>query len=194
MELISDLLELSRLESGQVIKELKVVSWEEVLGAAVEMAHELASTKSITVTTEIHRPLPEVFASDIRLQQLILNLVSNSVRHTPRSGRITVRAWQEDDAVTVSVEDSGTGVEPQHLPHVFEEFYQGDPESPDGTGLGLSICKRIVDMHHGDIHLESPVPETGVGTRVSFTIPIGVICRLDERWMLEGESALRFGA
>jgi signal transduction histidine kinase len=193
MELISDLLELSRLESGQVIKELKVVSWEEVMGAAVEMAHELASPESITVTTEIHRPLPEVFASDIRLQQLILNLVSNSVRHTPRSGRITIRAKREDDTVTVSVEDDGAGVAPQHLPHVFEEFYQGDPESPEGTGLGLSICKRIVDMHHGEIHLESPAPETGVGTLVSFCIPVGVTCLLEERWMLEEDSALRFG-
>lgn len=193
MELISDLLELSRIESGQVITELKAVSWEEVLGAAVEMAHELASPKSIIVTTEIHRPLPEVFASDIRLQQLILNLVSNSVRHTPRGGRITIRALREEDAVTVSVEDSGSGVAPEHLPHVFREFYKGDPEAPEGTGLGLSICKRIVDMHHGDIRLESPVPETGTGTRVFFSIPVGVTCLLEERWMLEGDSAVRFG-
>jgi signal transduction histidine kinase len=194
MELISDLLELSRLESGQVITELKVVSWEEVMGAAVEMAHELASPKSITVAAEIHRPLPEVFASDIRLQQLILNLVSNSVRHTSRGGRITISAGREEDEVTVSVEDDGAGVEPQHLAHVFEEFYKGDPESPEGTGLGLSICKRIVDMHHGDIRLESPVPETGLGTKVTFSIPVGVTCLLEDRWMLEGESAERFGA
>ncbi|MEW6552808.1 MAG: GAF domain-containing sensor histidine kinase [Actinomycetota bacterium] len=192
MELISDLLELSRLESGQVIKELKPVSWEEVLSAAVEMAHELASPKSITVNTEIHRPLPEVFASDIRLQQLILNLVSNSVRHTPRGGRITIRARRQDDTVTVAVEDDGSGVAPEHLPHVFEEFYRGDLESPEGTGLGLSICKRIVAMHHGDIFLESPVPSTGKGTRVSFTIPVGVTCLLEERWMLDGDSTVRF--
>jgi len=193
MELISDLLELSRLEGGQVITELKSISWEEVLGAAVEMAHELASLESITVSTEIHRPLPEVFASDIRLQQLILNLVSNSVRHTARGGRIIIRARREDDAVMVSVEDNGSGVAPEHLLHVFREFYKGDPESSEGTGLGLSISKRIVDMHHGDIRLESPVPETGEGTRVSFSIPVGVTCLLEERWMLEGDSAVRFG-
>lgn len=189
MELISDLLELSRLESGQVMRELKAVAWEEVLGAAVEMAHELASPKSIAVATEIRRPLPEVFASDIRLQQLILNLVSNSVRHTQRGGKITIRAVREQDEVRVSVEDTGSGVEPQHQPHVFREFYKGDPESPEGTGLGLSICKRIVDMHHGDISLVSPVPETGTGTCVTFSIPVGVTCLLDERWMLEEEGA-----
>jgi signal transduction histidine kinase len=193
MELISDLLELSRLESRQVMTELKAVSWEEVLGAAVEMAHELAAPEGITVTTEIHRPLPEAFASEIRLQQLILNLVSNSVRHTPRGGRITIRAMRVDDAVTVSVEDSGSGVAPEHIPHVFEEFYKGDPESPEGTGLGLSICKRIVDMHHGEIHLKSPVPETGIGTRVTFSIPVGVVCLLEERWMLEEDHGTSLG-
>lgn len=194
MELISSLLELSRLESGQVISELKTVSWEEVLGATVEMAHELASPQGITVATEIRRPLPEVFASDIRLQQLILNLVSNSVRHTPRGGRITIRAHTENDAVAVSVEDVGTGIAPDHLPHVFEEFYKGDPESPEGTGLGLSICKRIVDMHRGTIEAISPVPETGRGTRVSFSIPIGVACSLEDRWMLEGDRVIRVPA
>ena len=185
MELISSLLELSRLESGQVLLELKTVSWEEVLGAAVETAHELAAPKGIVVATEIRRPLPEVFASDIRLQQVILNLVSNSVRFTPRGGRITIRARCENDTVTVSVEDEGTGIEPDKLPHVFEEFYKGDPESPEGTGLGLSICKRIVDMHRGGIWAESPVRETGRGTRFTFSIPVGVTCRLEDRWMLE---------
>jgi signal transduction histidine kinase len=185
MELISDLLELSRIESGRVRTELKTVSWDEVLSAAVEMAHELAEPKGIVVTTDIHRPLPEVFASDIRLQQLILNLVSNSVRFTPRGGRITIHARREDDSVEVGVEDNGAGIEADKLPHVFEEFYQGDPESPEGTGLGLSICRRIVDMHGGSIQAESPVPATGRGTRVSFSIPIGMTCRMEDRWMLD---------
>jgi len=186
MELISDLLELSRLESRQIVTEFKTVAWEEVLGAAVEMAHELASFQGINVATEIHRPLPEVFASDIRLQQLILNLVSNSVRYTPRGGRISIRARRENDAVTVSVEDNGTGIAPEQLPHVFEEFFKGDPESLEGTGLGLSICKRIVDMHHGTIEVISPVPETDKGTLVSFSIPIGVTCRVEDRYVLDG--------
>lgn len=185
MELISDLLELSRLESGQVLAELKEVSWEEVLSAAVEMAHELADPRGIHVISEIQHPLPEVFASDIRLQQLILNLVSNSVRFTPRGGRITIRARRENDMVTVSVEDDGTGIEPEKLPHIFEEFFKGDPESTEGTGLGLSICKRIVDMHHGEIWAESPVRETGKGTRVTFTIPVGVTCELGDRWKMD---------
>jgi signal transduction histidine kinase len=134
---------------------------------------------------EIGYPLPEVFASEIRLQQLILNLVSNSVRFTPRGATITIRGHQENDTVVVSVEDEGAGIETEKLPRVFEEFYKGNPDDPEGTGLGLSICKRIVDMHNGEIWAESPVPETGKGTRVTFSIPVGVTCRLEDRWMLE---------
>jgi signal transduction histidine kinase len=192
MELISDLLELSRIESGQVLTELKQVLWEEILGAAVETAHELAEPRGIVVTSDIRHPLPEVFASDIRLQQLILNLVSNSVRYTPRGGKITVRARLEDDAVVVGVEDEGSGIEADKLPHVFEEFYKGDPDAPEGTGLGLSICKRIVDMHRGEISAESPVPETGKGTRISFSIPVGVTCGLEDRWFLNSNGAKSF--
>jgi signal transduction histidine kinase len=192
MELISDLLELSRIESGQVLMELKTVSWEEVLGAAVETAHELAELRGIIVTTDIRHPLPEVFASDIRLQQLILNLVSNSVRYTPRGGKITVRARLEDDAVVVDVEDEGSGIAPDKLPHIFDEFYKGDPDASEGTGLGLSICKRIVDMHRGTIIAESPVPEIGKGTRVSFSIPVGVTCGLEDRWFLDNNRAKSF--
>lgn len=189
MELISDLLELSRIESGQVLTELKTVSWGEILGAAVETAHELAEPRGITVTTDIRHPLPEVFASDIRLQQLILNLVSNSVRYTPRGGKITVHARLEDDAVVVSVEDEGSGIEPEKLSQIFDEFFKCDPDSPEGTGLGLSICKRIVDMHRGEISAESPVPETGKGTRVEFSIPVGVTCGLEDRWFLDSNGA-----
>jgi signal transduction histidine kinase len=190
MELVSDLLELTRLESEQVLHEFKPVSWEEVLGAAVEMAHELAEPRGVTVATEIRRPLPEVFASEIRLQQMILNLVSNSVRFTPRGGTITIRAFVEGEEIIISVEDEGSGIEPQHLPHVFEEFYKGDPDSPEGTGLGLSICKRIADMHNGSIRAESPVPETGKGTRVTFSMPVGMAIGLDSR-PEEGESESR---
>jgi signal transduction histidine kinase len=185
MELISDLLELSRLESGQVVSEFRPVLWDDVLGAAVEMAHELAEPKGVAVTTEIHRPLPEIFASEIRLQQLILNLVSNSVRFTPRGGNIHISAGRDDDSVVVCVEDNGEGIELDKLPHVFKEFYKGDPESAEGTGLGLSICKRIVDMHHGRIWAESPPPHAEAGTRVCFSIPAGVTCHIEERWKLE---------
>jgi signal transduction histidine kinase len=190
MDMISSLLDLSRLESGQALEEFKPVWWEEILGAVLETAHELAAPKGIQVSAEIKRPLPEVFASDVRLQQLILNLVSNSVRHTPRKGRITITAQRLGDQVMVSVEDGGTGIPPEILPRIFDEFFKGDPDSPEGTGLGLSICKRIVAIHGGRIWAESPVPETGKGTRVTFVLPVGLSCPLRKE---EGEPSTEPG-
>ncbi len=180
MDMITSLLDLSRLESGHAWQEFKPVWWEEILGAALETAHELAAPKGIQVTAEIKRPLPEVLASDVRLQQLILNLVTNSVRHTPKKGTIHLVARRVGDQVMVSVEDDGEGIPPHILPRVFDEFFKGDPESQEGTGLGLAICKRIVAMHGGRIWVESPVPETGKGTRVTFAIPVGLSCPLQE--------------
>ncbi|MEJ5187379.1 MAG: ATP-binding protein, partial [Candidatus Geothermincolales bacterium] len=163
-------------------------------------AHELAAPKGIQVSAEIKRPLPEIFASDIRLQQLILNLVSNSVRHTPKGGRITISAQRLGDQVLVSVEDEGTGIPPEILPRIFDEFFKGDPDSPEGTGLGLSISKRIVALHGGRIWAESPVPETGKGTRVTFVLPMGLSCPLPEKendpragWELEARRDVQSG-
>lgn len=200
MDMITSLLDLSRLESGQVLEEFRPVWLEEVLGAALETAHELAAPKGIQVSAEIKRPLPEIFASDIRLQQLILNLVSNSVRHTPKGGRITISAQRLGDQVIVSVEDEGTGIPPEILPRIFDEFFKGDPDSPEGTGLGLSISKRIVALHGGRIWAESPVPETGKGTRVTFVLPTGLSCPLPEKendpragWELEARQDVQSG-
>lgn len=200
MDMITSLLDLSRLESGQVLEEFRPVWLEEVLGAALETAHELAAPKGIQVSAEIKRPLPEIFASDIRLQQLILNLVSNSVRHTPKGGRITISAQRLGDQVFVSVEDEGTGIPPEILPRIFDEFFKGDPDSPEGTGLGLSISKRIVALHGGRIWAESPVPETGKGTRVTFVLPMGLSCPLPEKendpragWELEARRDVQSG-
>jgi signal transduction histidine kinase len=78
----------------------------------------------------------------------------------------------------VCVEDEGSGIDPETLTKVFDDFYKGDPDSKEGTGLGLSICRRIVEMHHGSIWAESPVPGSDRGTRMTFAIPKGAICDL----------------
>lgn len=172
LDMIGDLLELARLESGTIQEEFTSIDWEELLVSCTELANELASLKDIKVILQVRRPLPSTCGSEMRLNQLVMNLVSNAVNYTRRGGRVSIKAFQEDDFLFVQVEDSGIGVDPEHLPRLFEEFYRVDPDTSPGTGLGLSIVKRIVEMHRGSITAESPVRETGVGTRFSLKLPL----------------------
>lgn len=181
LQMISDIVDLSKLEAGLIAPELETVSWSRVLESCVEVARGLADPKGIELVVDIDPDLPEIFGSEIRLCQLVNNLVSNSVRYTPEGKRIFIRAFQDPDQVTVYVEDEGCGIRPEILPKVFDDFFKGDPEAQEGTGLGLSICRRIVEMHHGKIWVESPAPESGIGTRVTFTIPKGAVCDLAYR-------------
>ncbi len=178
LELITDIVDMSKLEAGMIAPELSTVSWKEVLENCVEVARGLTEARGIELVVDIAPDLPEIFGSEVRLCQLINNLVSNAVRYTPPGKRILITAAQKDDDVYVCVEDEGCGIRPEFLPKVFDDFFKGDPESREGTGLGLSICKRIVEMHHGDIGIDSPVPGKEGGTRVTFRIPKGAICDL----------------
>ena len=178
LELISDIVDISRLETGHIAPELTTVSWKQALESCIEVARGLAEPKGIELVVAIESDLPEIFASEVRLCQLINNLVSNSVRYTPSGAKILIRAYQDEDDVVVYVEDEGSGIEPAILPDIFDDFFKGDRESREGTGLGLSICKRIVEMHHGRIWAESPAPDRDTGTRITFTIPKGAICDL----------------
>ena len=178
LELISDIVDISRLETGHIAPELTSISWKQVLENCLEVARGLVEPMGIELVEEIEPDLPEIFASEVRLCQLVNNLISNSVRYTPSGARIYLNAAQKDDDIVVFVEDEGSGIEPEILPNIFDDFFKGDRESREGTGLGLSICKRIVEMHHGRIWAESPAPGNDKGTRITFTIPKGAICDL----------------
>jgi signal transduction histidine kinase len=178
LELISDIVDLSRLEAGLITPELAVVAWGDVLDNCIEVARGLCAPAGILLVKDIEPDLPQIFGSEIRLCQLINNLVSNAVRYTPRDCKIYISARQGEDNVEISVEDEGRGIRPEIMPNIFNDFFKGDPESLEGTGLGLSICKRIVDMHNGRIWAESPPPGKDTGTRVSLIIPNGAICDL----------------
>jgi len=171
LELISDLLDVSRLETGQVEPEMEMTSIRGVLDNCIETAYGLAGPREIIVASELEPDFPSIYGSGRRLAQVINNLVSNAVRYTPDGGTIRIRASLEDDRILISVEDDGSGVKPEAMPKIFEDFYRGDHET-EGTGLGLSICKRVVELHGGEIWAESPVPETGKGARFSFTLPL----------------------
>jgi len=171
LELISDLLDVSRLETGQVAPEMEMTSLRGVLENCVETARGLADPRGVRIIADIDGDFPAVYASGRRLAQVINNLVSNAVRYTPEDGTIEMRAGLEGDHMLVVVEDSGSGIKAEAMPKIFDDFFRGDHET-EGTGLGLSICKRVVELHGGRIWAESPVPGSTDGTRFSFTIPL----------------------
>ncbi len=130
---------------------------------------------------DISAGLPLIEADPERLGQILRNLLSNAITHTPRGGEINVRAYATDDEVRVSVHDNGEGIPAEHLPYLFERFYRVDPSrarATGGTGLGLAIVKQMVQAHGGRVEVES---YPGRGTCFTFTLPmattVGYACQ-----------------
>jgi signal transduction histidine kinase len=117
------------------------------------------------------RALPKIRADEDRLIQVLTNLLDNALKFTSPGGRVTVRADEQTDAVWVCVADTGTGIAPDELPHLFQQFYRGGETRPPekrGMGLGLALCREIISAHGGQVKVES---EPGRGTRFTFTLP-----------------------
>lgn len=170
LSLISDLLDIPRIETGQILEEMKEVSFLEVLEHALEDLRDLASQQEVEIKTELPSALSPVHASAARLQQVMTNLVSNAVNYAA-SGTVTVRVAEEDNHIQVEVMDNGIGIPPEDLPRIFDDFFRASNVETKGTGLGLSITRRIIQAHGGSIWVESPCPETSVGSKFIFTLP-----------------------
>ncbi|MCJ7654985.1 MAG: ATP-binding protein [Dehalococcoidia bacterium] len=171
LTLITDLLDIPRIEAGQLKREMREISVDEVVKQATDGLDKLARQKGITLKVELSQSSPKVYASNRRLQQVVTNLASNAINYT-RDGMVLVRVTDGDD-VRVEVIDTGIGIPPDDLPRLFEDFFRGSNVGVKGTGLGLSISKRIVEAHGGKIWAESPCSETGKGSRFTFTLPKG---------------------
>jgi signal transduction histidine kinase len=170
LNLISNLLDIPRIELGQIIQEMTDVSLAQVIGNFAEEGSSLAKGKGIGFSVYMPPDLPCVHGSPSRLQQVITNLINNAINYTDE-GEVVVRAMAIDNEVLVEVADSGHGIEPGDLPNVFEDFFRGTHVESKGTGLGLSISRRIIEAHGGKIWVESPCPETGKGSKFYFTVP-----------------------
>lgn len=171
LNLISDLLDIPRIETGQIVQEMKEISLNQVITNTLEEQRPLAEEKGLKLQEEIPGELPQIAGSATRLQQVMTNLINNAISYTPE-GTVTVRVKDEPDNLLVEVIDTGIGIQPQDMPRVFEDFFRGsNVEGKKGTGLGLSITRRIVEAHGGRIWVESPNPETGKGSKFSFTLP-----------------------
>ncbi|HUG16415.1 MAG TPA: ATP-binding protein [Thermomicrobiales bacterium] len=169
--LINDMLDISRFESGHIALRLEPIELQTLVDRAISTLRPLLDDKQQRIQTEFADALPEVVADEARLIQVLTNLISNASKYTPDEGSITVGAEKLDSQMVISVSDTGVGIAPDALPHVFSKFYRADnPLSRDvrGTGLGLSITKSLVEMHGGRITIASRI---GVGTTVRFTLP-----------------------
>jgi signal transduction histidine kinase len=170
LSLINDVLDLSKVEAGQVELELAPFSLQEALERGVAMVRERAMQDGVFVTLTADPDADVVSGDERRIRQVIFNLLSNAVKFTPTGGAVDVRATRANGEVSVSVADTGPGIAAEDLRRVFEEFQQSDAgiERGEGTGLGLALSKRLVELHGGRIWVDS---ELGRGSTFVFTLP-----------------------
>jgi signal transduction histidine kinase len=170
-QLIDDLLDMARIESGITLRYSRVKLLDLVNGLTDQYLPVLAE-KSMTLDVQIPSDMPLVPADEGRLRQIISNLISNAIKYTPPEGRVCVRAESLGQAAKVAIQDNGLGIGPEDQAHIFTRFYRvrtPETESIDGTGLGLSIVKSLVERHGGQIGLESRL---GEGSTFFFTLPL----------------------
>lgn len=171
--LVEDLRQLSLAEANQLPLERNPAYLHELIAQAVEAFQSAAAERSIAINLENRASTPLLNVDRQRIQQVLINLLSNALRHTPDGGVVNVSLTHEDNRVRVSVRDSGTGIPAAALPYVFDRFYrvdQGRARAADGSGsgLGLAVARAIVQAHGGDIGISSPV---GQGATIWFTLP-----------------------
>jgi signal transduction histidine kinase len=176
LSLINDVLDLSKVEAGQVELQVAPFSLQDALERGVSMVREQATTEGVQVTLHKNGGLDVVTGDERRIRQVIFNLLSNAVKFTPNGGQVDITATRADGELKVCVADSGPGIAAEDLDRIFEEFQQTKAGSSqrEGTGLGLALSKRFVEMHGGRIWCESKV---GEGSRFEFTLPLGPVER-----------------
>jgi signal transduction histidine kinase len=171
LALINDVLDLSKVEAGQVELQVAPFSLQDALERGVSMVREQATTEDVQVTLHKNGGLDVVSGDERRIRQVIFNLLSNAVKFTPSGGLVEITAARVNGEMRVSVADSGPGIAAEDLDRIFQEFQQTEAgaRQREGTGLGLALSKRFIEMHGGRIWCES---EVGKGSTFEFTLPL----------------------
>jgi signal transduction histidine kinase len=170
LSLINDVLDLSKVEAGQIELDVAPFSLREALESGVVMVRERATQDGVRVTLSTDPHVDVIDGDERRIRQVIFNLLSNAVKFTPEGGSVEVASAQVNGEVRVSVADTGPGLAPEDYERIFEEFQQTEVgvEQREGTGLGLALSKRLVELHGGRIWVDS---ELGRGSTFGFTLP-----------------------
>ncbi|MGC9357106.1 MAG: sensor histidine kinase [Anaerolineae bacterium] len=171
--LVEDLRLLAQAEAGYLTLDRRPVDVGDLIRDAQVSFTPLASDRDVTLVLDLPASLPRVSADWRRIAQVLGNLISNALRHTPEGGAVTLSAEVKGDVIEVAVQDTGTGIPPEDLPYIFERFWRGDrarvrTDLGVGTGLGLAIVRQLVEVHGGEVRVES---ESGRGSRFFFTLP-----------------------
>lgn len=171
--IVQDLLTLSRFDNGKMEMHYTTFDLEEALRNVYNAVAMDAQNHGHQLSLDLSQPLPEINADKERIEQVVMNIMSNSIKYTPDGGHIQLAAWQEGDMACIRVTDDGIGVPEEDQPRLFERFYRVDKarsREAGGSGLGLSIVKEIVQSHNGLIEVQS---QQGVGTAMTVRLPLG---------------------
>lgn len=174
--MIDDLLDISRIVSGRMLLESAPVNLAPVIAETVDSFQPEAKTKEVTLRMHAEPIVGVVLADRDRIRQVVSNLLANALRHTPAKGRVDVQLVSDKKVIRIRIEDTGSGIDGDDLPHVFERFRQADPKTASmrrGLGLGLAIVKRIVELHGGTVEAYSEGPSRGA----AFTVTLPLIVR-----------------
>jgi signal transduction histidine kinase len=169
--LIDDLFQVAKMDAGGVELDYTEFSLPDLLCDALDSFSAVASKKEVELSSQVAPEAEMVFMDPARMGRVMNNLIANALRHTPQGGRVCVTARREPDRLLIEVSDTGEGISPDDMPHVFERFYRGEKSrsrTTGGAGLGLAIVLGIVEAHGGTITIES---ETGNGTIFRLQFP-----------------------
>jgi len=174
--MINDFLDVSQLAPERILEEMEHMSLSGIVQQSLEDVRVRAEEKEITLRAELPRQLPPLHAAPRRLQQVITNLLDNAVKFSPRKGEVVLKVYQQgEDEIRVDVEDTGPGIPTLYMPHIFEDYFRARrKEFVPGAGLGLSTARKIVEVHEGELWVESPYYEDAEGkergSRFSLTL------------------------
>ena len=167
--LISDWLDLSRIESGEMVSRMEPVSLKDVLSEVIDMLKPLTEEKNIRLNLDIPDDYPTILANQETLHMLFTNLIHNAIKYNKEGGRVTVSVEEEDQRTKIAVSDTGVGIPKENLPLIFEQFYRvKNGKHIVGSGLGLSIALKIIEAHHGTISVTSKLDK---GTTFTIQLP-----------------------
>jgi signal transduction histidine kinase len=153
--LLRDLLDIARLEGGQLPLQRESTDVADLIGQACKLFEPLAAERSVSLRCQVADGVPVIFVDRGRMLQVLSNLVGNAIKFVPENGRVELIAGVEQGKVRIAVTDNGAGIEEAHLERVFDRFWKGDRQKESGAGLGLAIAKGIVETHGGAIGVES---------------------------------------